>query len=124
MRMKLNNTEMLWLGKLFSVDFKGKEILQNQLLKAEITVYEEFSFISLKFNIDVSIKRFPFNDIVPVEMRAFQENSAPIIFLLCVIDGFIDEIEVFTADSSEINTDLINLENIEYIIDEKVCSVT
>ena len=118
MSRALNSSEMLWIEKLLTVNFKGKEILQKQLAKTGVTVNEEFSFISLKFNVDKSIEKFPFNVRVPVEMRAFQGESAPIVFLLHVIDGFANELEIFPADSSKIELGLISLEKIDYDINK------
>jgi hypothetical protein len=47
-------------------------------------------------------------------MTAFQKNSAPIIFLLHIIDGFINELEIFPADSSIIDIDNIDLQKIDF----------
>lgn len=57
---------------------------------------------------------------VPVEMRAFQQSSAPIIFLLHIINGIIDELEILTADSAQIDTDNIELERVEYEVNQEV----
>ena len=53
-------------------------------------------------------------------MRAFQEESAPIVFMLHVIDGYLDELEIFSADGSTINVDNISLDKLEYVIDPEV----
>lgn len=49
-------------------------------------------------------------------MRAFQQSSAPIIFLLHIVNGIINELEILTADSAQIDTDKIELERVEYDI--------
>ena len=49
-------------------------------------------------------------------MRAYQEKTAPIIFLIHVLDGVLDELEIFTADSSKIEQELINLQNVDYVV--------
>jgi hypothetical protein len=53
-------------------------------------------------------------------MRAFQINSAPIIFLLHIISGFIDELEIISADASIIDIGNISLEKVEFEIDKEV----
>ena len=80
---------------------------------------EGYSFISLKFKTE-NTNRYPYPVRVPVEMRAFQKNSAPIVFLLHVVNGFIDELELITADSSKIDSASITLDNVEYVVNEQV----
>ena len=53
-------------------------------------------------------------------MRAFQQSSAPIIFLLHIVNGMIDELEILTADSAQIDADQIELERVEYEINQEV----
>ncbi len=57
---------------------------------------------------------------VPVEMRAFQKENAPIVFMLHVINGYLDELEIFSANGSTINVDNISLDKLEYVIDPEV----
>ena len=65
-------------------------------------------------------ERYPYPVRVPVEMRAFQKESAPIVFLLHVVNGFINELELVTADSSKIDMETIELDKVEYVINEAV----
>lgn len=53
-------------------------------------------------------------------MRAFQQSTAPIVFLLHVINGIIDELEIFTADLTQIDADSIELEKVEYEVNREV----
>lgn len=53
-------------------------------------------------------------------MRAFQDEKAPIVFVLHVIDGCLDELEIFSADGLTINVDTISLDKLEYVIDPEV----
>ena len=53
-------------------------------------------------------------------MRAFQNEKAPIVFVLHVIDGYLDELEIFSTDGSTINVDTISLDKLEYVIDPEV----
>lgn len=53
-------------------------------------------------------------------MRAFQKASAPIVFLLHIVDGVINELEIITADSTQIEADNIELTRIEYEVNQEV----
>ena len=46
-------------------------------------------------------------------MRAFQKEFAPIVFLLHVVNGFINELELVTADSSKMDMETIELDKVE-----------
>lgn len=120
MERKLNKLESFWLENLLSVNFKGKDILKNQIADSNIIFDNFLSCISIKFINNSTTEKFPFNVRVPVAMTAYQKNSAPIIFYLHVIDGFINELEVFSADSAVFGMDSVNLENIEFKIDKEV----
>ena len=75
---------------------------------------------SLKFKIEGEIEPYPYLVRVPVEMRAFQTSTAPIVFLLHVVNGVIDELEIITADLTQIDADSIKLEKVEYEVNQEV----
>lgn len=102
------------------VEFQGKDILLQQLSKAKIIYIQEYAFISIKFKVEDDVEPYPYRVRVPVEMRAFQQSSAPVIFLLHIINGIIDELEILTADSAQIETDNIELERVEYEVNQEV----
>ena len=70
----INQIELGWIEKLFSVDFAGKEILQKQIEKAKISLEKNYDYISLKFSIKGAPEKFPYKVRVPIEMRAFQKK--------------------------------------------------
>ena len=119
MYRKPNSKERQWLKKIFECEFKGKHILEKQLLKAKAISEEGYDFISLKFKTDET-EKYPYSVRVPVEMRVFDNNSAPKVFLLHIIGGFIDELEVITADSSKMDSENIAFDGVKYVIDESV----
>ncbi len=123
MYRELNKKELQWIDKLMDVEFQGRNILLQQLSMAKIVYKQEYAFISIKFKVGEDIEPYPYHVRVPVEMRAFQQSSAPIIFLLHIINGIIDELEIITADSTQIDADSIELENVEYGIDQEVIVV-
>lgn len=115
----LYKNERYWIDKMLEVEFKGKQFLLGQVLKAKVVLEQGYDFISLKFRTEET-ERYPYPVRVPVEMRAFQKESAPIVFLLHVVNGFIDELELITADSSKIDMTNIEVDKVEYVINEDV----
>jgi len=116
----LNIREQEWLDKLLNIEFKGKDILMKQISESKVAYEQEYAFISLKFNIEKEVEQYPYQVRVPVEMRAYQNESAPIVFLLHIIGGIINELEIISADSSEIKADCIELENVQYEVNKVV----
>ena len=82
MYRKLNETELQWIDRLMDVEFQSRDILLQQLSKAMIIYIQGYAYISIKFKVEGDIDPYPYHVRVPVEMRAFQQSSAPIIFLL------------------------------------------
>ena len=117
---KLNEKEMQWISFLMNVEFQGKDILLKQFEKADVIYEEEYDFISIKFKIGGKTELYPYHVRVPVEMRAFQQPSVPIVFLLHVVNGLIDELEIITADSTQIDANNIILEKVKYEINKEV----
>lgn len=114
---RLSENEKRWLDAMLSVDFKEKEQLIQQINAANIVREYTRHFISIKFIIPVSIPAIKMTERVPVEMRVYDGDNAPEQFLLHIIHGYVCELEIFRADSSEINSN-IKLEHIEVILTE------
>ena len=109
-----------WLEKLLCVDFKGKSIVIEQLNHSSMSFNQHYAYISIKFCVQSDCPRFEYNVRVPVEMVEWQRNSVPIIFLLHIVDGFLDELEVVMMDSTKIDIYDVQLNNLEFDIDEAV----
>lgn len=120
MYRNLCEKEQQWIDKIMDVEFQGRDILLKQFSKAKIIYKQEYAFISLKFNVECEIELYPYRVRVPVEMRAFQNSTAPIVFLLHVVNGVIDELEILTADSTQINSDSVRLDKVEYEVNQEV----
>lgn len=112
--------EQQWINRLMDVEFRGRDILLKQFSKANIIYKQEYAFISLKFKVEGEIEPYPYRVRVPVEMRAFQNSTAPIVFLLHIVNEVIDELEIITADSTQIDADSIQLEKVEYEVNQEV----
>ena len=119
----MNDCEKLiistWLEKILHVDFMGRDILRAQLSLASVSIHQCFEHISVKFQVEDALL-FTHNVRVPVQMVAWQENGVPIVFLLHVINGFIDELEVVMMDASKINVHDVDLSKVEYDVNKLV----
>lgn len=120
MYRNINEKEQKWINSLMNVEFQGRDILLKQFSKAKIIYDQEYAFISLKFKIEGEVEPYPYSVRVPVEMIVFQNSTAPIVFLLHVVNGVIDELEIITADSTQIDVDSIQLEKVEYEVNQEV----
>ena len=116
---KLNELEKKWIDYIFKADFRDKDILLNQLKESLVNPTYDTGFISIRF-VEPKGEKYPHNVRVPVEMRAFQKEMAPIVFLIHVIEGYINELEIYSADGAEIYSDAISLDALEYVIDPMV----
>ena len=116
----INGQELEWIKKTLDTDFAGREILLNQIAQSQVSIRNERGLVSIDFTVDESVGRYPYNARVPVEMRAFQEETPPIVFLLHVVDGFVNELEVFVADLSDIPKNQIRFDTVEYVVSEEV----
>jgi len=108
-----------WINTLLNTEFKGRGILLSQLENAMYELVCGAGYISIKFLVSSERERYPFICRVPVEMIAFQPGRHPVVFLLHIIDGIVDELEIFTADSSLIERE-ISIINVEYKVAESV----
>ena len=108
----------LWLNKLLAVEFKGKDIIERQLFGAVYEVCGEYEYISIKFKSN-SCEIYPYSVRVPIGMIAKQPNGNIVDFLLHVINGFVDEMEIYNMDLTNIDGNF-SIENVHYRIDEEV----
>ena len=120
MYRNINEKEQQWINRLMDVQFQGRDILLKQFSKAKIIYKQEYALISIKFKVGGEIEPYPYRVRVPVEMRAFQTSTAPIVFLLHVVNGVIDELEIITADSTQIVADRIKIEIVEHEVNPEV----
>ena len=120
MYRNINEKEQQWINRLMDVQFQGRDILLKQFSKAKIIYNQEYALISIKFKVEGEIEPYPYRVRVPVEMRAFQTSTAPIVFLLHVVNGVIDELEIITADSTQIDADRIKIEKVEHEVNPEV----
>jgi len=103
-----------WLEKIMCVDFAGKEIIQEQINQANISIVKHYAYISVEFDFNETVPQLPWNMGVPVSMLAHQENSAPVHFAIHTKNNHITELEVVMVDLSKIDINNIDISNVEY----------
>lgn len=116
---KLLPNEKLWLEAMFNRNFLGKEILIMQINSADVIREYNVGYISIKFKNIKTVQKFPYSIRVPIEMRVVGKNNVPAVFIIHIIDGFVDELEIFNADSSSVSKD-IKIKDQEIIIDKLI----
>ena len=93
---QLHEEETRWLELLLSRTFPYRDEIVNQISCAKIVRdYTDF-YKSLYFEIDA--------------------ESSPIQFLLHIVDGFVSELEIFNADSSKMDDNIVFNKNEAQII--------
>ena len=126
-----------WLNSLLKVDFMYKKEIVKQINYSTYELSGKKDYISVKFNVPRDIAKFEGKTRVPVQMDAYQSstvrwfiklgkritthrtNRGPYLLSLHIIDGFVDELEIVTADGSLIEMNF-SLENVERRIDDTV----
>ena len=115
----LRANEKQWIEAMLTENVPYREQIIAQINCAEIhREYADYD-LSMRFEVNPAAAPIHATTRVPIEMRVFKPEQVPTQFLLHIIQGFISELEIFNADSSEISPDL-TLDNarIEIIIDE------
>lgn len=92
---ELTSDERLWLDKLLSLDFPGREALAEQAKVAKVHGYCRCGCRSVNLKVPATAPRFPYSERVPVEMIV---DSPPVLFLVHVVQGHLDELEVLRGD--------------------------
>ena len=114
----LSKQEQRWLESILSCDFQGKSEIVQQIENATIIRDYTRGYLSMKFDVDKSLKPVSISRRVPVEMRVYKKNEIPLQFLLHIVHGYVDELEIFYADSSEITSNIdISDAELEFITD-------
>ena len=107
---ELRTEEKYYLEKMTSVNFLGRDILSDQIQSVKVVGYCNCGCRSIHLQVNRNLPSFQYKIRVPVEMIVESEEDIPIVFLLHIIEGYLDELEVFKADSSPIvgNIDIDN----------------
>jgi hypothetical protein len=112
----------LWLNKYMTHNFDGRDVFLKQLENAKYYLYNGPGYISVKFLVDPNREKYYAKHRVPMDMFAFQVNKEPVEFLLHVVDGVVDELELYTADGSSVDDEL-TVDNVKYkVVDGQTCT--
>lgn len=95
----LSSRERAYLDRLLEADFPGREALASQLAAAKARQIDEYG--SLDFYV-LPAQRAKVKRRIPVEGRFLDADGTVIHLLLHVLDGVIDELEIFKEDLSEV----------------------
>lgn len=112
----LSMYELRWLELMLSKEFVYREQIIEQLNQAKI--HREYTdyYLLLKFEV-CNVDKIENATRVPVEMVVYKKNQVPTQFLLHIFRGYVYELEIFNADSSQINEELIfNSDEVDIII--------
>ena len=122
LRNDLSVIENELLAKIFEADFLFQDEYINQLSQATIFCEKAEAYISLLFLYQSRPFKHPdnFRTGVPVEMRIYSDDKAPLQILLHVKEGIVSELEMFYADSSPICLDFdLSQCKVQIIVNEK-----
>ena len=87
------------LERLLSAPFRGRDEVSSQIQNSQVEVIDKEG--SLKFSYEGS-KKAIVDKRIPTEGEAPDTDGVPIYFLLHVVDGIINELEIYKADGTKI----------------------
>ena len=105
------------LSKMLSTNVMDKKILINQIENAKVIGYCDCGCKSILISVDQELPKYMYNVRVPVEMLTNDGESTPIQFLLHIVDGYINELEILRLDSQAING-TVSLNNVIITIND------
>ena len=91
------------LSRLLSLSFPGVDELRTQL--ASVRVSEEFADDDPTVILSVDVQSAPPAPVlqrIPVEATGRDEDGAPVMILLHVVQGYLSELEVYRADGDRL----------------------
>lgn len=122
--------EQKWLSIIWDISFPYKKQMQRQIevakLSREYTPYYKF----LNFDVPKNLPPLPHLYRVPIEVWVHHKDEdeydetekiiAPTEFLLHVIDGYVNQLEIYNADSSNMELNNICKGRREYKLNFKI----
>lgn len=101
----LTDCEKKWMELILSKNFLHRDEVINQINYAKVIREYTDYYLALKFEIEEGIQPVRIRTGVPVEMRVYKKDYIPVQFLLHITRGYVSELEIFKADSSDIKAE-------------------
>jgi hypothetical protein len=96
---EFNSDEIMWINKLLSLEFPGRDIIREQLSNAKVNGRCTCGCLSVNTTIDKTAPYFPLLTTSPVEMIVSKNIEVPALFRFLVKNGYVYELEALRLDS-------------------------
>ena len=96
---KPSEIEIAVMRRLLSADFPGKTEVEKQLEDSRVRVMDQEGSLELRPSYSVPA---PVAKRIPVEAEGIDKDKIRVHFLLHVVDGFVNELEIYKDDGSAI----------------------
>lgn len=105
--MNITNAQLLpsetaLLSAMLNDGSENASIIINQINNSHIRREGNEYYASILFEVDSGIQKLTTHTRVPIEMHLWKKDEAPIALLLHVIDGYINELEIYKGDLSRL----------------------
>lgn len=101
----MTDCEKKWIELILSKNFSHRDEVINQINYAKVIREYTDYYLALKFDVEEGIQPVRIRTGVPVEMRVYKKDYIPVQFLLHITRGYVSELEIFKADSSNIKAE-------------------
>ena len=102
----LHAHERALIEQLLRPPFAGRDEIRYQLATARVRAEDSGDTRTIRFKLALEdVRRACVSVRVPVEAEASDEDGTPIAVLLHVVDGLLDELEIYRVDGQPIQRD-------------------
>lgn len=119
MIVDLRNTNTEIVEEVIAPDFPFKEIIKNQISSANTFRETYFDYMLIHFEIDHDLPKYPFPKRVPVSMQYYFKKSPPIDFLLHIVNGYVNALEIMNVAGEELIFNKADVSKITFIYHNK-----
>ena len=99
----LSELEEAIIQRLLAASFPGREEVARQVLSAKVIAECQCGCRSVLLGIEDDAPKAPVNRRVPVQGMSKDADGTPILFLLHVVAGVLNELEILRADSKPVS---------------------
>lgn len=103
---ELSFEEWQVLSKMLSTDFMGKDSIVNQLKSAKVVSYCPCGCKTVDIEVDNNLPKYEYGKTVPVQLTTYSQDGVPIMAAIHIRNGYVTELEIFRADSEQINEEI------------------